>query len=78
MDVKELLQYLKDNPHEAERMDQCFNCKKFGLEFDAVNANLPEMVAHWGNNPRKVFADVYIDDKAVNKPCYHVPYEEGL
>lgn len=28
MNVKELLQYLKDNPHEAERMDQCFNCKK--------------------------------------------------
>lgn len=28
MDVKGLLQYLKDNPHEDERMDQCFNGKK--------------------------------------------------
>jgi hypothetical protein len=53
-------------------------CKKFGLEFDVVNANLPEIIAYWGNESRKVFADVYIDDKAVNKPCYHVPYEEEL
>lgn len=53
-------------------------CKKFGLEFDAVNANLPEIISYWGKESRKVFADVYIDDKAVNKPCYHVPYEEEL
>ena len=53
-------------------------CKKFGLEFDAINANLPEIISYWENESRKVFADVYIDDKAVNKPCYHVPYSEGL
>ena len=28
----------------------------------AINDNLPERVEHWGNNPRKVYADVYIDD----------------
>lgn len=53
-------------------------CKTFGLEFDAVNANLPEIVKFWGNESRKVFANVYIDDRAVNKPCYHVPYKEEL
>ena len=53
-------------------------CKQFGLEFDTVNENLPEMIEHWGNETRKVFADVYIDDKAVNKPKYCIPYKEDL
>ena len=29
---------------------------------DAANDNLPEQCALYGNNPRKVFAHVYIDD----------------
>ena len=40
-------------------------CRAEGLEFDAVNDNLPEEKAKWGNNPRKVAADEYIDDKNV-------------
>ena len=38
-------------------------CRAFGLEFDAVNDNLPEAKAEWGNNPRKVAADEYWDDR---------------
>ena len=34
-----------------------------GLEFDAVNDNLEEMKQIYGNNPRKIYADWYIDDK---------------
>lgn len=34
--------------------------------FDAVNDNLPEAVEYFGNNTRKVHADVYLDDKALN------------
>lgn len=49
-------------------------CRKYGLEFDSVNENLPELMKIWGNDPRKVAADIYIDDKAVMKPKYHVPY----
>lgn len=52
-------------------------CKTLGLEFDAVNENIPEIIEHWGGDGRKVFADVYIDDKAVNKPKYHIPYKRG-
>ena len=37
-------------------------CREHGLEFDAVNDNLRETQAKWGNNPRKVFADYYLDD----------------
>lgn len=36
--------------------------KAHGLTPDAVNDNLPERVEMWGNNPRKIYADVYIDD----------------
>lgn len=41
-------------------------CRVRGLEFDAVNDNLPEMQEKYGNNPRKVYADYYIDDHNVN------------
>lgn len=39
-------------------------CKAWGLEFDSVNDNLPERIAQYGNNCRKVSADIYLDDKA--------------
>lgn len=38
-------------------------CREQGLKFDAINDNLPEAKAEWGNNPRKVAADEYWDDK---------------
>lgn len=40
-------------------------CHKWGLQFAAVNDNLPEMRKAWGNNPRKIFANEYWDDRAV-------------
>lgn len=62
---------------EGERLLEAVDwCWEHGLKFDAVNENLPKMIEWYGNNPRKIFADVYIDDKAVNKPKYHVPYRE--
>ncbi len=39
-------------------------CKQQGLEFDAVNDNLPEIVSLYGNNSRKITCDYYIDDRA--------------
>lgn len=41
-------------------------CKNQGIVFDAVNEPLPEQVARWGNDTRKVYADFYIDDKAMS------------
>lgn len=38
-------------------------CKTFGLYFDAVNENLPHIKESWGGDTRKVYADIYIDDK---------------
>ena len=40
-------------------------CHKWGLHFAAVNDNLPELKEAWGNNPRKIFANEYWDDRAV-------------
>lgn len=40
-------------------------CRIHGLEFDAVNDNIPEIIELFGVNSRKITADVYIDDKAV-------------
>ena len=50
--------------HEA--LDNALEwCEKQGLNFDAVNTNLPEVQETFGGDTRKVFADVYIDDKNV-------------
>lgn len=43
-------------------------CSSRGLEFDAVNENLPERIATYHANPRKVNADEYWDDLAVVMP----------
>lgn len=48
-------------------------CWEHGLEFDAVNDNLPEVIESFGTNSRKIYADYYIDDKAV---C--VEFEKGV
>ena len=40
-------------------------CKEKGLEFDAVNQNLPDQKKLSGPSP-KVMADIYIDDLAIN------------
>ncbi len=40
-------------------------CRDFGLEFDAVNENLPDNVARFNNNSRKVMADLYLDDSCL-------------
>ena len=40
-------------------------CTNHGLHFDSVNDNLPENIALYGNNSRKVSATEYWDDRAV-------------
>lgn len=48
----------------GEQLQQAVEwCRSYGLEFDAVNQNLPEIQQAWGGDTRKVFADMYIDDR---------------
>lgn len=39
--------------------------RSVGFAPNYVNENCPEAIRILGHNPRKVFADVYIDDKAI-------------
>lgn len=41
-------------------------CKGQGLTFDYINENIPENIERFGNDSRKIFAHVYIDDKSWN------------
>lgn len=49
---------------DSKELEDAINwCKQNGLEFDAINDNIPEVIEAWQSNPRKIYADVYIDDK---------------
>jgi len=45
-------------------------CKTWGIEFDAINENVPERIREWGRDSRKVSADEYWDDLAVRKSVH--------
>lgn len=40
-------------------------CEKWGIKFDAVNTNVPEVIKFWGMDSRKVSADEYWDDRGI-------------
>ena len=41
-------------------------CHSQGLYFDTVNQNLLERTEYYGNDCRKIGADLYIDDKSIH------------
>ena len=48
---------------EGDVLDQAVKwCREQGIEFDAVNDNLPHMKEFFKNNPRKIFCNEYLDD----------------
>lgn len=52
---------------EGEQLREAVQwCAAHGLAFDAVNENLPERIAQYGGDCRKVSADLYIDDRALS------------
>lgn len=44
-----------------DAVDYCRS--SLGIEFDAVNQNLPECQKFYGGDTRKVFANMYLDDR---------------
>jgi len=51
---------------KGERLEEAVKwCAARGIAFDAVNGNLPEIIERFGGDTRKVFADEYLDDRAV-------------
>lgn len=70
--VKLILWTSRDNVDGEYALDEAVKfCKSRGLEFDAVNENIKEVCALFGRDTRKVYADLYIDDKAI--PNYMQP-----
>lgn len=59
---KVILWTCRNREHLIHAVDWCI---EQGLEFDAINKNIPEVQEMFGGDTRKVFADVYIDDKNV-------------
>ena len=58
---------------EGKLLDEAVEwCRERGLEFEAINDNLPDEQKKWGNNPRKIAADIYIDDRAVSAEAYMI------
>ena len=43
-------------------------CAAHGIQFDAVNDNLPDIIEAFGGDTRKIFANEYWDDRAVLMP----------
>ena len=43
-------------------------CNDYGIELDAVNENIDieDKIRHFGYNSRKVYADIYLDDKSIS------------
>ena len=81
---KEMITYLKDRQANGYKLilwtcrvdDMLKNAISWsaeqGLVFDAVNENLPEIVASFGTDTRKIFANEYIDDRNAWLPSKEV------
>lgn len=41
-------------------------CAAHGITFDYINENAPQIIEQYGSDTRKISADLYIDDKAIN------------
>ena len=56
-------------------------CSRKGLVFDAVNENLSFIIKQFNSDPRKIFANVYIDDNNADKAFlkrYNVPFTPSV
>ena len=51
--------------HGEELDNAVIFCKEYGLVFDYINENVPELIKKYGDC-RKIAADFYIDDRAIN------------
>lgn len=55
----------------GEKLDEAIAwCKDQGIVFDAVNENLPELIEAFGNDCRKIFANEYLDDRAITPETF--------
>ena len=82
----EMMQKLKADGHyliiwtcrEGERQTEMVNwLMDKQIPFDRINDNVSVQMELYGNNSRKVYAHLYVDDKQVGGlPCWDEIYEE--
>lgn len=49
---------------EGKRLQEATQfCRDHGLMLNYINRNPPEVIRRLGYDPRKIYADIYIDDK---------------
>ena len=64
---------------EGEMLDAALKaCEEWELHFDAVNESLPFWKKEYGNNPRKVGASEYWDDRSVRVRNGRFEHPENL
>lgn len=65
--VKLILWTCRNNALERSMLNEALNfcTKHLNLKFDAVNDNIKEAISLTGQNTRKIYADLYIDDKSI-------------
>lgn len=62
---------------EDERLREALDfCRSYRIFFDAVNDNLRHMKHFYRNNPRKIFANYYIDDHNMGVRAINEDYAE--
>lgn len=60
--VRVILWTCRDGKPLIEAISYCY---RHGIIFDAINTNIPEVIHMYDNDTRKVYADLYIDDKSI-------------
>lgn len=51
----------------GERLEEAIKwSSEHGIFYDAVNENLPDEVEKWNNDPRKIGADFFLDDRNID------------
>lgn len=77
----ELIDFLKQRKEQGNKLilwtmregrdllNALYWCADYGLTFDAVNDNDEDLKKRYNNNPRKVFANWYIDDHNAENFC---------
>ena len=71
--INYLIQYKKEGHkiilwtcREGQKLQEAIQwCKEQGLEFDAINENVPER-KNQDYAIRKIYADIYLDDRNIN------------
>jgi hypothetical protein len=86
---KEIIQYIFEEKEKGSKLilwtNRCGHyldeavewCKQQGIIFDAINENLPESIEHFGDDPRKVFAHEFLDDRALSLSLIERFYKLG-